>query len=156
MMRTFRLRLAVLVLPMMLLPCSSNAQGRSHGYVSLGAGATDTDWGVDWLIPTTPIGIGAEMGVGNLLVLSFSGSYHPLAHRAPRKLDPFATVGFMTMTDLNYDAVGVNVGGGVTYWPRKRVGLRLDCFSFLATHDNIRLEDRHHWGVRAGVAFHFW
>lgn len=67
MIRTFRLHLALLVLPMMLLPCSSNAQGRSHGYVSLGAGATDIDWGVDWLIPTTPIGIGAEMGVENLL-----------------------------------------------------------------------------------------
>ena len=89
-------------------------------------------------------------------MLSFSGSYHPLAHRAPRKLDPFADVGFMTMTDLNQDAVGVNVGGGVTYWPRKRVGLRLDGFSFLPTRDDIRSENRHHWGVRAGVAFHFW
>lgn len=152
------LSLTLLILPMMLLPCASNAQGRSHGYGFLGAGATHVGWGADLLIPTTPIGIGAEMAAGNLLVLSFTGSYHPLVHRADRstrRLDPFAAVGFTTMTDLNYDAVGANVGGGVTYWPRKRVGLRLDGFSFLPTRDDIRTTHRH-WGVRAGVVFHFW
>ena len=135
---------------------SANAQGRSHGYVSLGAGATQLDGGVDWLLMNGPIGIGGEFGAGNLLVASFSGSYHPLAQRPPRKLDPFATVGLTTLTDLNHDAWGVSVGGGVNFWPRKRVGLRLDGVAFLPTRDDIRPEHRHYWGVRAGVAFHFW
>jgi hypothetical protein len=94
--------------------------------------------------------------MGNLIVLSFNGSYHPLAHRRPRKVDPFATLGFTMLGDLNYDASGVSVGGGVTYWPRRRVGLRLDAFSFLPRSDDTRFEDWHYWGLRAGVAFHFW
>ena len=64
-------------------------------------------------------------------------------------------MGFTTLSDLNYDARGVTVGGGVTYWPRKRVGLRLDGFSFLPQRDDIRFKDWNYWGLRAGVAFHF-
>jgi hypothetical protein len=137
------------------LPHSADAQGRSHAYVSLGVGATQLDGGVDWLILNRAIGIGAEFGAGNLVVLSFNGSYHPLAHGPSRKLDPFVTVGFTTLGDLNYDARGVSVGGGVTYWPRKRVGLRLDGFSFLPPRDDIRFENWNYWGLRAGLAFHF-
>ena len=156
MMRTLRICLRVLLLMFLaVIPHPANAQGRSHGYVSLGVGATQLDGGVDWLIMNGPIGIGAEFGVGNLIVLSFNGSYHPLAHRPTRKLDPFATVGFTTLGDLNYDARGVTVGGGVTYWPRNRVGLRLDGFSFLPRRDDIRFENWNYWGLRAGVAFHF-
>ena len=157
MIRTRRTcRCVLLLVPLMVIPHSANAQGRNHGYVSLGAGATQLDGGVDWLLMNGPIGIGGEFGAGNLLVVSLIGSYHPLAHRPPSKLDPFATVGLTTLTNLNYDAWGVSVGGGVTYWPRKRVGLRLDGFSFLPARDDIRIENRHYWGVRAGVAFHFW
>ena len=101
-----------------------------------------------------PVGIGAEFGLGNLIVLSLTGSYHPLAHRPARKLDPFATVGFTMLGDLNYDARGLSVGAGITYWPRKRIGLRLDGFSFLPRRDDIQFENWHYWGMRAGVAFH--
>ena len=145
----------LLLILLVSIPDSASAQGRSHGYVSLGVGATQLDGGIDWLVRNGPIGIGAEVGVGNLLVLSFNGSYHPLAHRPARKIDPFATLGFTTLGDLNYDARGVSVGGGVTYWPRKRVGLRLDGFSFLPRRDDIRFEIFYYWGLRAGVAFHF-
>jgi hypothetical protein len=156
MMRTLRMCRCVLFLMFLaVIPDSANAQGRSNVYVSLGVGTTQLDGGVDWLIMNGPIGIGAEFGVGNLAMLSFNGSYHPLAHRPTRKLDPFATVGFTTLGDLNYDARGVIVGGGVTYWPRIRVGLRLDGFSFLPRRDDIRFENWNYWGLRAGVAFHF-
>jgi hypothetical protein len=148
-------RCSLLFTLLAVTPHSANAQGRSHVYTSLGAGATQLDGGVDWLIMNGPIGIGAEFGLGNLIVLSLTGSYHPLAHRAASKLDPFATVGFTTLGDLNYDARGVSVGGGVTYWPRKRVGLRLDGFSFLPRRDDIRFEKWNYWGLRAGIAFHF-
>ena len=79
MMRTSRICRRVLLLMLLVsIPHPANAQGRSHGYVSLGFGATQLDGGVDWLIMSGPIGIGAEFGVGNLIVLSFSGSYIPL------------------------------------------------------------------------------
>lgn len=146
-------RCVVLLMPLMMIPRSASAQGRTSGYVSLGVGATQLDGGVDWLIMHGPIGIGGEVGVGNLLLLSLSGSYHPLVHRLPKTVDLFATVGFMMVTDLNYEARGVNVGAGMTYWPRRRVGLRLDGFSFLPTRDEIDPENRHYWGVRAGLAF---
>jgi len=52
------------------------------------------------------------------------------------------------------------VGGGATYWPAARLGLRFDAFRFLpvATDTNIPAEERspsRYWGVRAGVAFRF-
>jgi hypothetical protein len=155
MMRALRIRCVLLLMFLAVIPHSANAQGRSHGYVSLGAGATQLDGGVDWLVMNGPIGIGADFGVGNLMVLSLNGSYHPLAHRPTRKLDPSATVGFTMLGDLNDDARGVTVGGGVTYWPRNRVGLRLDGFSFLPRRDDRRFENWNYWGLRAGVAFHF-
>lgn len=133
---------------------SANAQGRSHVYVSLGVGATQLDGGVDWLIMNGPIGIGAEFGLGNLMVLSLGGSYHPLARRPARKLDPFATVDFTMLGDLNYGALGASIGAGITYWPRKRIGVRLDGFSFLPRRDDVRFENWNYWGLRAGVAFH--
>lgn len=148
-------RCGLLVTLLAVTPHSASAQGRSHVYASLGAGATQLDGGVDWLIKKEPIGIGAEFGLGNLMLLSLTGSYHPLAHRAESKLDPFAMVGFTTLGDLNYDAHGVSVGGGLTYWPRKRVGLRLDGFSFLPRRDDSRFEKWNYWGLRAGIAFHF-
>jgi hypothetical protein len=155
-MRTLRICRSVLFLMFLAaIPHPAIAQRRSHGYVSLGAGATQLDGGVDWLFMNGPIGIGAEFGAGNLVLLSLNGSYHPLAHRPTRKLDPFATVGFATLGDLNYDARGVNVGGGLTYWARPRVGLRLDGFSFLPRRDDIQFENWKYWGLRAGVAFHF-
>ena len=148
-------RCGLLLMLLVVTAHSVNAQGRSHAYVSLGVGATQLDGGVDWLILNGPIGIGAEFGVGNLILLSLAGSYHPLAHQPARKFVPFATVGVTMLGDLDHDALGVSVGAGITYWPRKRIGFRLDGFSFLPRRDDIQFEDWHYWGLRAGVAFHF-
>ena len=145
-------RFALLLVPLMAIPHPANAQARSHGYAALGAGATQLDGGVDWVLANGPIGVGGEMGVGDLLMVSVNGSFHPLARRLGSHLDPFAVVGIAAMTDLNYDATGITVGGGATYWPRRRLGLRLDGFAFVAGRDDIRPDHRRHWGLRAGVA----
>lgn len=84
---------SVPVLLILLLPSSLNAQGRSHGYVSLGAGATDLNGGLDWVIAGGPIGIGGEVGAGWVFFEAITGSYHFLG-RQPRKHDLFATVGY--------------------------------------------------------------
>ena len=101
-----------------------------------------------------PIGIGAEFRLGSLMVRSLNGSCHPLAHRPAKNLDPFAALGFTTSGDLNFDARGLGVGGEVTYWPHKRVGLRLDGFSFLPRRHDIPFEN---WnlGPASRSTFHF-
>ena len=152
-------RASVLVLLILLLPSSLSAQGKSHGYVSLGAGATYLNGGLDWVIGGGPIAIGGEVGVGWVFLAAITGSYHFLPSR-PRKHDLFATIGYMGLGSSEFSSQGVTVGGGATYWPTQRLGLRLDGFRFLpvATDNSIPAEERspsRYWGLRAGVAFRF-
>ena len=152
-------RASVLVLVILLLPSSVRAQGKSHGYVSLGAGATDLNGGLDWVIGGGPIGIGGEVGAGWVFLAAITGSYHFLA-RQPRKYDLFATAGYAGLGSSEFSSHGVTVGVGATYWPAARLGLRFDAFRFLpvATDNSIPAEERspsRYWGVRAGLAFRF-
>ena len=152
-------RASVLVFLILVLPGSLSAQGKSHGYVSLGAGATDLNGGLDWVIAGGPIGIGGEFGVGWVFLGAITGSYHFPASRSS-KHDLFATVGYAELGSDEFSSQGVTVGGGATYWPSARLGLRFDAFKFLpvATHNVIPAEERspsQYWGVRAGVAFRF-
>ena len=149
----------LLVLLIVLCPSSLGAQVKSHGYVSLGAGATDLNGGFDWVIEGGPIGIGGEVGAGWVFLAAITGSYHFLARRQ-RKYDLFATVGYAGLGSSEFSSQGVTVGGGATYWPAARLGLRFDAFRFLpvATDNSIPAEERspsRYWGVRAGVAFRF-
>jgi hypothetical protein len=141
----------------LLFPSSLSAQGKSHGYVSLGAGATHLNGGLDWVIAGGPIGIGAEVGEGWVLFAALTGSYHFLARR-PSKHDVFARVGYAGLGSSEFSSHGVTVGGGATFWPATHLGLRLDAFRFLpvATENSIPAGERsasRYWGLRAGVAF---
>ncbi len=148
---------ALVVAGVMLLPVAARAEAWSQGFVMAGAGATQLNAGGDWLIGPSTIGVGGEIGVGNLLLVSVSGSYHPLAGRAAAAVDPFATIGFTGVSDLNNGASGVSVGGGLTYWVRRHLGIRLHAFVFRPTHDDIKAfsvnVSPRYWGVRAGIAF---
>jgi hypothetical protein len=150
-------RASVLLLLILLLPSSLGAQGKSHAYVSLGAGATDFNGGLEWVIAGGPIGISGEVGAGWVFLRAIAGSYH-FPVRRPRKHDLFATVGYAGLGSSEFSSQGVTVGGGGTYWPAVRLGLRFDAFRFLpvATDNNIPAEEpspSRYWGVRAGVAF---
>jgi len=152
-------RASVLVLLILLLPSSLSAQVKSHGYVSLGAGATDLNGGLDLVIADGPIGIGAEVGAGWVFLAAITGSYHFLARR-PSKHDLFATVGYAGLGSSEFSSQGVTVGGGAALWPAAHLGLRFDAFRFLpvSTDNNIPVEERsssRYWGVRVGVAFRF-
>ena len=152
-------RASVPILLLLLFPGFLSAQGISHGFVSLGAGATDLNGGLDWVIAGGPIGIGAEVGAGWVFFAALTGSYHFPARR-PSKHDVFATVGYAGMGSSEFSSQGVTVGGGATFWPATHLGLRFDAFRFLpvATENNIPAEERsasRYWGVRAGVAFRF-
>lgn len=154
-----RLRASVVVLLLLFFPSALSAQGKSHGFVSLGAGATGLNGGLDWIIADGPIGIGGEVGAGWVFLAAITGSYHFLAGR-PSKHDVFATVGYAGLGSSEFSSQGVTVGGGATYWPATHLGLRFDAFRFLpvATDNSIPVEERsasRYWGVRVGVAFRF-
>ena len=55
-------RALVLVWLILPLPSSLSAQGKSHGYVSLGAGATDLNGGLDWVLLGGPSESVAKLG----------------------------------------------------------------------------------------------
>jgi hypothetical protein len=149
-------RASVLGLLILLLPPSLNAQGNSHGYVSLGVGATDLDGGLDWVMADGPFGVGAEVGVGWVFLGAITGSYHLLARR-PTNHDFFARVGYAGLDNSEFSSQGVIVGGGWAYWPAAHLGLRLDAFKFwpAATDNDIPAEERspsRYWGLRVGLA----
>lgn len=155
-----RMQLILALFIVFTLAGSANAQVRSHGYVSLGAGATDLNGGVDFLIARGPVGIGAEAGAGNLSLASLNGSYHPLAGLPQTRLDPFAVVGLTRLASSERSLTGLSVGGGVVFWPLLHLGLRLDGFKFfpVSTKYEIPVEQlsrAHYWGVRIGAAFRF-
>jgi hypothetical protein len=152
-------RVSVPISLILLFPFSLSAQGKSHGYVSLGAGATDLNGGLDWVIAGGRISIGAEVGAGWVFYAAVRGSYHFLAHR-PSKHDLFATVGFAGLGSSEFSSQGVTIGGGATFWPATQLGLRFDAFRFMpvTTQNSIPAGERsasRYWGVRAGVAFRF-
>jgi hypothetical protein len=152
-------RVLVPILLILFSRSSLSAQAKSHGFVSVGAGATDLSGGLDWVIASGPIGIGAEVGAGWALFAALTGSYHFLA-RHPSKHDVFATVGYAGMGSSEFSSQGATVGGGATFWPATHLGLRFDAFRFVpvATENNIPAEERsasRYWEVRAGVAFRF-
>jgi hypothetical protein len=154
-MRESRHYVSILFLSL-LLPSGLNAQSKSHGYVAVGAGATDLNGGVEWIPADTRLGIGGEIGVGWVYLGGVTVSYHPLARTA--RHDVFANVGYMGMSSSEVSVHGMSVGGGAVYWAASRVGVRIDAFKFLpvSTHNAIRAEERsqsRYWGVRAGVAF---
>lgn len=140
-----------------LLPTPVNAQAKTHGYVSAGAGATDVNGGVHWVVGDGPLSIGGEVGVGWVFLGGLKASYH-LLHRRAGTPDVFATVGYAGIGSSELSSTGMTVGGGAVYWPARRVGVRFDAFRFLpmSTNHEIPAEQRspsRYWGVRAGVAF---
>jgi hypothetical protein len=60
------------------------------------------------------------IGVGNL-----NGGFHYNAGRVDRKWEPFATAGY-SLYFRSGTANGFNYGGGVVYWFKPHVGLRLE------------------------------
>ena len=140
------------------LPELLHAQARSHAYVEVGAGATELNGGVEWLVANSRVGVGAQMGAGWVFLGGVNASYHLLSPTAAHDL--FANIGYMALSSSEFSSHGVSVGAGGIYWLASRVGVRLDAFKFLPakTTNNIRVEERspsRYWGVRAGVAFGF-
>lgn len=107
--------------------------GEGLFYKGLGAGAE-----IGYLAPTR--GVGDGFGVASVDV-----SYHFV--QPGRKLVPFVTGGF-SLLFRNGSSAGGNVGGGVQYWMKDRVALRLEFRDHIVSSDSP-----HFYGFRVGFAF---
>jgi hypothetical protein len=117
----------------------------------LGIGPDSPSAGVDWAIGGGPLGIQADAGI---VAVSLGPAYHFFYRDSARRLDPFAKVGYLAFTDLNYEDMGVSVGGGFIYWMHTHLGVRMNAFGFVPVKDRIQTA-HHHWGVQGGIAFSF-
>ena len=134
-----------------------------HGYVYVGPGAFTSDsetllhYGVggEGLIKGG-LGAGIEIGGfanpsefrGGFGVLSPDLSYHFLNATRSRKLVPFVTGGY-TLFFASGVENGVNYGGGINYWFKDRIGMRIE----VRDHVFITYPDYHLLGVRFGLTF---
>ncbi|MCI0423655.1 MAG: porin family protein [Acidobacteria bacterium] len=160
-------RMMLILFVMTLAPAIGMAQTvkehRGQGYVFVAPGAVSSDGTTATLhfgvggegLVYKGLGIGGEIGyVGparglqeGVGLFSANGSYHFRNASASGKLVPFVTGGY-SLIFRDGTASGVNFGGGVNYWFRERVGLRLEF------RDQV-FADRttHFYGFRIGLAF---
>lgn len=82
-------------------------------------------------------------------VLSPGVSYHFLKASQSGKVVPFVTGGYTLFASSNGVGNGIHFGGGVNYWFKERIGLRVE----VRDHMPIPTEDFHIIGFRFGLAF---
>lgn len=140
----------------------TNDRGYSYGYIFAAPGGTSGGGGGTLHIGgggdgvfSNGVGIGAEVGYiapfeyfgDGLGTFSINGSYHMKSGKS-EKLVPFVTGGYTGFFRSGY-ANGVNFGGGVNYWFKPRVGLRVEF------RDNVFLQEgsAHFLNVRVGLTF---
>ena len=122
----------------MAAPAFAQPADRTHGYVFAAFGNETRSSayfhpgiGGDWVFGNG-FGIGGEVGAviarrrgtPNLALLSGNGSYHIRIDNAA--VDPFGTLGISMVTTGGSSDVMWNWGGGVNWWWRPRLGLRLE------------------------------
>lgn len=158
-------KLIFVILLVVLLPFAAAAQSkerRGQGYVFVAPGTTSEGGatlhiggGGEGLV-YKGLGVGGEIGYlgaaqnlsGGIGVLSPNVSYHFRNASRSGKFVPFVTSGYSLL--FPSDAVhAVNVGGGMNWWFKDRVGLRLE----LRDHIIPNSQSLHIIGLRIGLAF---
>lgn len=142
---------------------TTNENGSGYGYIFAapggasggGSGTLHIGGGGEGVLKNGA-GIGVELAyltpfesIGDGLgTFSVNGSYHFLKSSKSEKLVPFVTGGYTGFFRSGY-ANGVNFGGGVNYWFKQRVGLRVEF------RDNVLIDSGsiHFLNVRAGLTF---
>jgi len=175
--RTLRTLLALAVAAWLIgMPAAALAQsgggapvkpvsGLGYGFFGIGAaswdGASEGTWHVGGggeAIFRDAFGVGAEMGYlgwleeggDGLGVLSVNGAYHFGGGANARRWRPFVTGGYTLGFDGDVTENLFNIGGGVDFWMKPRVGLRLEFRDHIWSEDGDAV---HFWGVRVGVTF---
>lgn len=92
-----------------------------------------------------PSGSRSDYGFG---LLSVNPSYHFINVSKSRKLVPFATGGF-SLFFRGESAIGANFGGGITYWFKDRIGMRIELRDQIPIYSGFG----HHPSFRVGFTF---
>jgi hypothetical protein len=92
-----------------------------------------------------PVESGPDVGYG---LLSINSSYHFMNVSRSRRLVPFATGGF-SLFFSRVSALGGNFGGGITYWFKDRIGVRLEARDHIAAYSGAG----HFPSFRAALTF---
>jgi hypothetical protein len=159
-------KLFVIILLMTAIPAAAFAQSqrehRGWGYAFAGvggntgfnSGARFTAGGGGEVLFFRGLGVGGELGylssperVGN----GFGIGSVDLAYHFNRsgKIAPFVTGGpSVAFSSGGGSAVGGNLGGGIQYWPKGRVGLRFEVRDHVFSSDSPHL-----FTFRVGVTF---
>jgi hypothetical protein len=103
------------------------------------------------------LGVGSELGAMGTLgngvgLFSIDPSYHFRPSSNKSKLVPFVDAGYTRTFGNRYFTNSQNLfnfGGGIYYWPFKRVGLRADFRDYV---DHSRLVTNHYPAFRIGLA----
>ena len=151
-------------LAFILLSLASIATAQSHGYAFFAPGGASSSshteaiyhFGVggDWVF-WKGLGFSPELGYVNANQARFDsgfgvGSLNATYHFGRRaKLDPFVTAGYSAAFRTGYLNMA-NFGGGVNWWWRERMGLKVEF------RDHVETEgggSYHLWGVRFGLTF---
>ncbi len=158
-------KLIFAILLAVLLPLAAAAQGKErggqgYGFVAPGStseGGSTLHFGVggEGLV-YKGLGVGGEIGYLGATrelsegfgVLSPNVSYHFLNATKSGKVAPFVTGGYSLLFRSGV-AHAVNYGGGVNWWIKDRVGLRLEFRDHVVTDSDLG----HFFGFRIGLAF---
>jgi len=157
-MRSKVIVVLVLIILSVGLPDTVMAQSRGLGYVFTAPGAVDKGSGSTLHFGGggeariyKGLGAGAEIGFlgpardmgEGFGVFSANGSYH---FRRDQKLVPFVTGGY-TLFFRNGSANLGNFGGGVHYWFREGLGVRVEF------RDHVQAGPTNFWEFRFGLSF---
>ncbi len=156
-------RIVLLGTLLFLFSVTAWAQGNSHGYLLAGPGGTSPHGGGTLQIVgggdsvfSNGASVGAELGYllpfgdagSGLGLFSVNGGYHFVKSKS--KTTPFITGGYTGFFRGGY-VNGVNFGGGVNYWFKERMGLRVEFRDNVALFDSSHSD--HFLNVRIGLAF---
>src|SRR5262245_48266084 len=158
-------KLIFVILLAVLLPFAAAAQNkerRGQGYVFVAPGIFAEEYGTLHIggggegVSYKGLGVGAEIGYLGFTddlgegfgVFSPNVSYHFTNGARSGKFAPFVTSGFSLLFRGRAEPA-VNIGGGMNWWFKDRIGLRLE------VRDHVIVTDRspHFLGVRIGLAF---
>jgi hypothetical protein len=153
------------ILLVVLLPLAAAAQSKDHhgqGYffvapttTSAGGFGLHIGGGGEGLV-YEGLGVGGEIGYlgaarqlsQGIGILSPNVSYNFTKASKAGKFVPFVTGGYSLL--IGSDAVhALNVGGGMNWWFKDRLGLRLE----FRDHVALQFGSPHIFGVRVGLAF---
>ncbi len=158
---------AAVLAPALVWGQDADPQPRGHGYVFVAPGAATTFACRSCTFGTVHFGGGGEatfykgLGIGAeagyLVPMEDMGSGIGLAslnavyifRRIGRKLEPFLTGGGTIGGAGGGVFGGINFGGGVQYWMRRRIGLRIEFRDHVPTQDF----NSHLFEGRIGFAF---